>query len=53
MNNNDSHEERDYSKPDPYKVFKAIADIIAEREGIKVTLVSVEKKEKSQSKSSK
>jgi hypothetical protein len=37
--------ERDYSKADPYKVFKVIGEIIADREGIKVTLKSVKKKD--------
>ncbi len=36
---------RDNTKPDPNKVFKVIAEIIADREGIKVTLKSVTKKD--------
>jgi hypothetical protein len=35
----------DKSKPNPHLVFKVIADIIADREGIKVTLKAVKKKE--------
>jgi hypothetical protein len=31
------------SKPDPNKVFNVIADIIADREGVKVTVKSVKK----------
>ena len=37
--------ERDCSKPDPNKVFKVIADIIADREGIKVTVRAVTRKD--------
>ncbi|MDF2538848.1 MAG: hypothetical protein K0S76_1869 [Herbinix sp.] len=37
--------ERDCSKPDPSKVFRVIADILADRDGIKVTLKSVKKKD--------
>jgi len=36
---------KDKTKPDPYKVFKAIADIITSRGGIKVTVKSVKTKE--------
>jgi hypothetical protein len=32
-------------KPDPNRVFKIIADIIADREGIRVSLKSVTKKD--------
>lgn len=40
--------EIDYSKPDPYRVFKVLGELIGEQEGIKVTLKSVTKKEKKQ-----
>lgn len=33
------------SRPDPWRVAKAIADIISDREGIKVTVKSVTKKD--------
>ncbi|GAA4653972.1 hypothetical protein GCM10023142_11100 [Anaerocolumna aminovalerica] len=36
----------DKTKPDPYKVFKAIADIITARGGVKVTVKSVKVKER-------
>lgn len=38
--------QEDKTKPDPYKVFKALADIITDRGEVKVTLKSVVKKEK-------
>lgn len=36
------------TKPDPYKVFKALADIITDRGEVKVTLISVTKKDEKQ-----
>lgn len=38
----------DKSKPDSYRVAKAIADIISDREGIKVTVRSVRRKDEQQ-----
>jgi hypothetical protein len=35
----------DKSKPDPYRVFKVIAEIISDREGIKVAVKTVMRKE--------
>lgn len=38
----------DKTKPDPYKVFKAVADIITARGEIKVTVKSVKMKDERQ-----
>jgi hypothetical protein len=38
----------DKSKPDPEKVFKVIADIISEREGVQISVKSIRKKEDAQ-----
>lgn len=35
--------ERDYSKPDPVRVFNAIADIVSQEHGIKVTVKAIRK----------
>lgn len=36
----------DKSKPDPYRVFQAIADIIGDRYNVKITVTEVRKKTK-------
>lgn len=37
-------------RPDPYKVFKAIGEIVAKREGVRIVLKSVREKDDNQAK---
>ncbi|WMJ85460.1 hypothetical protein [Anaerocolumna sp. MB42-C2] len=40
---------KEKTSADPYKVFKAIAEILSEQEGVKITLKSVRKKDEQKS----